>query len=498
MRASSIRARVLYLAIVYALVLVGAVTVGTYYFVASGMQRSAQTAVWRLSRLATSGLAAQTRAIDAAVAASGLTDTERGAAVHASLRSALPQVFLGGDVVGASYALYEADPAGGLRLLWGRAAETPDVGDAHRRHALSMDTAIEDERNAGTLFSGLLTNAELGEYVIHSPVDLPGGGRGVLDVVYQPLEQEAVLDATRAPMLAIALIAGLASVIMLEIVMGWVLSLVSDVRKAADAINEGELCVHLPEEGDHEVSDLARSLNRVIDRLCRRAESQTRFVADASHELATPVAGIRGYVNILRDWGAEDPETRDEAIAAIDRESQRMARLCGNLLSMIRDEEVGQQRCARYDLNAASREVLALAATRYMDKRLEFIGPDDGPLWVVGDAERFAEALGIIVDNAAKYTLHGSVSVTTSHRRDKVVVEVADTGVGIPPEDMPNVFDRFYRSDASRSKDTGGFGLGLAIVKGIIDRAGGTISVTSTVGVGTTFHIELPRNRAKE
>jgi two-component system phosphate regulon sensor histidine kinase PhoR len=102
------------------------------------------------------------------------------------------------------------------------------------------------------------------------------------------------------------------------------------------------------------------------------------------------------------------------------------------------------------------------------------------------------------VDNACKYTPdRGSVSVTTRRTRDRVVVDVTDTGVGIPEEDLPNVFERFYRSDISRSQETGGFGLGLAIAKHIVDVSGGTISVRSTVGSGTTFEISLPRQRVR-
>ncbi|MDP2299995.1 MAG: ATP-binding protein, partial [Actinomycetota bacterium] len=109
---------------------------------------------------------------------------------------------------------------------------------------------------------------------------------------------------------------------------------------------------------------------------------------------------------------------------------------------------------------------------------------------------RIEEALGIIVDNACKYTPEGgSVSVSTRRRRERIVVRISDTGIGIPAEDLPSVFERFYRSDTSRSKETGGFGLGLAIAKHIIDLSAGTVTVSSTVGRGTTFELSLPRRR---
>jgi signal transduction histidine kinase len=203
-------------------------------------------------------------------------------------------------------------------------------------------------------------------------------------------------------------------------------------------------------------------------------------------------------VNILRAWGAEDPEMRDEAIAAIDRESRRMAKLCSDLLSMIRSEEILEFKHVRYDINAVAREVLANAATRYIDKHLEFLGPEEGPLALWGDPDRIEEALGILVDNACKYTpAGGRVQVSTRRHKDRIIVEVSDTGIGIPEEDLPNIFERFYRSDASRSKETGGFGLGLSIAKHIVDASGGMIWARSKLGSGTTFIISLPRNKQK-
>jgi len=260
-------------------------------------------------------------------------------------------------------------------------------------------------------------------------------------------------------------------------------------------VDAGELGVRLPEEGGHEIGELARSLNNLIDRLRRRADAQSRFVADASHELATPVAGIRGYINILQGWGADDPAVRDEAIEAIDRESRRMARLTSQLLSMIRSEGNVEFHPVRHDLNATVRQVLVEAATRYAGKRIVFEGPPEGPLMLTNDPDRIEEFLSILIDNAGKYTpAGGTVSVRTRRSRESMVVDVADTGPGIPPADLHSIFNRFYRSDASRSKDTGGFGLGLAIAKSIVETCGGEISVASEFGKGTTFTVTLPRS----
>ncbi|HSK48103.1 MAG TPA: HAMP domain-containing sensor histidine kinase, partial [Coriobacteriia bacterium] len=279
--------------------------------------------------------------------------------------------------------------------------------------------------------------------------------------------------------------------------MAWVLNLVDDLRKAADSIDAGRLDERLPGESENEIGELARSINRLIERLQRRSEAQGRFVADASHELATPVAGIRGYTSILRAWGGEDEKVREEAIDAIDRESRRMARLSSDLLNLLHADQGLVLKSERLDLNVLVRERLATTASRYLDKDIEFIGPDEESLVMVGDADRIEDVLSILLDNAGKYTpQHGQVVVTTARRRDTVVITVSDSGEGITEEDVPHVFDRFFRSDKARAEGESGFGLGLAIAKTIIDNMGGDIRVDSVLGQGTMFTIELPRGRA--
>jgi signal transduction histidine kinase len=277
----------------------------------------------------------------------------------------------------------------------------------------------------------------------------------------------------------------------------WVLRLVDNLRQAADSIDAGRLDERLPDSGDNEVGALACSFNKLIDRLQRRSEAQAHFVADASHELATPVAGIRGYTSILREWGAEDPVVREEAIEAIDRESERMARLTGDLLNLLHADQGVVLKSEPLDLNVLIRNRLAGIASRWIDKDLEFVGPEEESLSMVGDPGRIEDVVSILLDNAAKYTPDGgSVHVFSEGGRDSVTLQVSDTGKGIPEADMPRIFDRFFRSEASRAAGEGGFGLGLAIAKNLIDSMGGSIEVSSIMGQGTTFTIVFPRGRA--
>jgi len=305
-----------------------------------------------------------------------------------------------------------------------------------------------------------------------------------------------VINGVRPSMLGLLVMSMFLMIVMMQSSMAWVLGLVDDLRRGADAIDAGRLHERLPVKGDDEIAALAQSVNGLIERLERRADAQSRFVADASHELATPVAGIRGYTSILRAWGADDPRVRDEAIDAIDRESRRMARLTGDLLNLLHADQGLVLKTERFDLNAMARQQLALSASRWLDKDIEYVGPDEAPLAMTGDPDRVEDVLSILLDNASKYTpVHGTISVTTHRRRDTVTFDVADTGQGIPEGDLAHVFDRFYRSEVSRAAGEGGFGLGLAIAKSIVASMGGEVSVASVVGHGTTFSVMLPRGR---
>ncbi|HZL06485.1 MAG TPA: HAMP domain-containing sensor histidine kinase, partial [Coriobacteriia bacterium] len=472
----------------------------TYFLISDGMAQSAEDTAWRLSSLASRAVSKTSTDAMIEAAASGLAGAERDRAAMQTLLDTLPTFLTIGGAEEGFYALYTRETTGSpLALAWSSDERAVLPGDPEREVVAGGRYPVRSRPHDRKVLAGLFTKADLGTYAWHLAVQLPDRSTGVMDVVYDPVREERTLDEARGPMVAISALALLISVIMMQVIMGWVLSLVDDLRAAADSVDAGQLDVRLPEHGSSEISRLAKSLNALLERLRKRADMQTRFVADASHELATPVAGIRGYVNILRDWGAEDPEVRAEAIEAIDRESRSMARLTSDLLSMIRSEVTLELKSERYDVNAAAREVLAAAATRYMDKRLEFVGPEEGPLWLIGDLEHTGEVLSILVDNACKYTPSGGrVQVTTRRQRDRIIVDVTDTGVGIPEQDLPNIFERFYRSDTSRTKEIEGFGLGLPIAKYIVHMSGGTLWVKSMAGSGTTFSVSLPREHAKE
>ena len=241
-----------------------------------------------------------------------------------------------------------------------------------------------------------------------------------------------------------------------------------------------------------EVGRLASAFNEMLDRLARLFRAQQRFVADVSHEMRTPLTVIRGNVDLLR-MGCADEESLD----AITSESERMTRMVSNLLLLSQaDAGVLPMHMAPLDLGPLIASIVR-SGSIMADGRVEVTSDVAGELLVQGDADRLKQVLLNLVDNAIKHTPEdGRVTVTaTSEDSHMVRLKVTDTGIGIPPEDLPHVFERFYRVDKSRSRAQGGAGLGLAIVKSIVEAHGGRIEATSEVGAGTSFIVTLPAYR---
>lgn len=492
MKRVSLRGWLLLVSIIFAFLVVGGIAVTTYVIVSDGMREVARETAEHLSQTAAT-LVTDTVAEADTSTTPGTSAQQRAAAAQAKLVASLPALFSRITTSQAEFVLFGAD----LEPLWSSSGlRAGSSFRADRERAVRTGLVVHSHEPGSGLMGGLLRKADLGATVTHVPITLPGGAVGVLDVKYRPTSEDRAIDRIRVPMAVLAVTALLIMVALMQTSMIWVLRLVDSLREAADSIDAGRLDDRLPEVGNQEIAELARSINRLIERLRRRSEAQTHFVADASHELATPVAGIRGYTSILRAWGAEDPKVRDEAIDAIDRESRRMARLTGDLLNLLHADQGIVLKSGRFDLNALCRERIAASASRWIDKGLEYEGPEGDPLIVVGDADRVEDVISILLDNASKYTPSGGhVTVATKRRRDTVTVSISDTGRGIPAEDLPRIFDRFFRSEASRAASEGGFGLGLAIAKSLVDSMSGEITATSTEGEGTTFTITLPRGR---
>lgn len=245
---------------------------------------------------------------------------------------------------------------------------------------------------------------------------------------------------------------------------------------------------------DPDLKGLEDAVNDLLDRMQAAYSQQTRFVSDASHELRTPIAVLKGYADLLERWGKDDPQVRDESIAAIQTEAERMSRLVEQLLFLARgDSGRTQLNKGTVDLSDLAREVWEESNMIDSDHHWLLEAPE--PLTIWADRDMLKQAMRILSDNAAKYTAQGG-EIQLRVRLDsegRATVSVRDSGMGIRPEDAPHVFQRFYRADPARSRQSGGAGLGLSIASWIISQHGGYLEVYSWEGVGSRFTIVLPR-----
>ena len=382
-----------------------------------------------------------------------------------------------------------------------RTVELPDQSqwrDPVWRRALQSGRPIGSTVQIGT---------DTPAYVYAVPVEPPRGEARVVEAGQTYAVTEETLGAFTTLLLIGALSAFLLAVGGAYLLARAALSPVGAVAAAARDITESDLSERLPVSNPKdEIGNLAATINALLARLeeafARREEAlsrleetlsrEHRFVADASHELRTPLTNIEGYAEMLEEWALEDPETALKSVEAIREESKRMRRLAEELLVLARGDEGAPLEFKLQDLGAIAEEATRTARGAAGSRvTVEYAHPEHAII-ATFDRNRMRQALSILLDNAIKYTPEGGeIRVWTRERNGQVEVAVSDTGVGIPEEHLPHVFERFYRVDEARTR--GGAGLGLAIARQIADAHGGTIEVQSTPGGGSTFVMRVPR-----
>jgi two-component system sensor histidine kinase ArlS len=265
-----------------------------------------------------------------------------------------------------------------------------------------------------------------------------------------------------------------------------------DLTGAIDTINITQLNRRISiSSEDKELKELASAINGMLDRIDGAYRSQIRFVSDASHELRTPISVIQGYANLLDRWGKKDEKALQESIDAIKGEAESMKELVEQLLFLARgDNDSMKLNMEIVDLSRITEEVVR--ETCMIDENHKFITKVQDDVYTVGDAQLIKQAIRIFVDNSIKYTPPGEpISVSAAMEGDVAKVSVQDSGIGISPEDLPHIFDRFFRSDNSRARKTGGTGLGLSIAKWILDRHNAEVEVLSREDLGTRITISM-------
>jgi signal transduction histidine kinase len=308
----------------------------------------------------------------------------------------------------------------------------------------------------------------------------------------------ALVDATQRALLTVLIVSAIISMGLAGLG-SWLttrraLARLEMVTHAATQITRADdLSRRIPDSGprDDEVGQLIRAFNQTLSRLEKLFTAQRRFLADVSHELRTPLTVIKGNVALLRRMGATD----EESLSGIETEVDRLTRMVGDLL-LLAQAESGK---IPLDMRPVELDTILLEVFQQMrilaGDRLKLRIVDIDQVQVIGDRDRLKQVLVNLVGNAVKYTPSGGkIALSLGKSGEQARLVVTDTGPGIPAQDLPHIFERFYRAEKSRTRgrDGTGYGLGLSIAYWIVRNHGGRIDVDSKEGQGTTFCLWLP------
>ena len=316
--------------------------------------------------------------------------------------------------------------------------------------------------------------------LVYLAVPLPGGGLPA-GFLYQLLGAGAMA-------VALALLAG-------SLLARRITTPVSAITQGATAVSGGDLNQQVPvQSGITELDDLGQGFNQMIDSLKQSDRVQNAFVADVAHELRTPLTVIKGTIETLEDGAMDDIKGRGPLLTSMQRETDRLIRMVNDLLVLTRADagmlklvlkpldlgDLAKQRCEH---------LVSLAARRGVSFRTKV----EKTSCVMADEDRMAQVLDNLLDNALRFSPDGAVvTMEVSQHGENAWCSVHDDGPGIPKKHLPFIFERFYRAESSRNRQSGGAGLGLAIARALVQVQGGNISVESLPGQGTTFLISLP------
>ena len=331
--------------------------------------------------------------------------------------------------------------------------------------------------------------------VYFAPIVLDGRTAGIVQVARLLSPQRAVLQELSNNLLllfAIALALAAGGGYWLT---GVALHPINEATATALAITRtGNLKRRVPirRQRMDEIGALISTFNEMLDRLEELFEKQRRFTGDISHELRSPLTTILGNLSLLRRAKKLPPEEQQEMLDEMYSEAERMHRLISDLLLLSQADSGLSINRAPVELDTLLLEAYRMARRRVGDRlQIQLLHEDRAV--VLGDADRLRQVLDNLINNAIRYTpAGGRIDLSLECRGEEAVITVADTGQGIASDDLPHIFDRFYRADKARTRAEGGTGLGLSIVKWIVDAHHGRIEVESAQGEGSAFHIILP------
>lgn len=316
---------------------------------------------------------------------------------------------------------------------------------------------------------------------------------GVVFVHEYDADQGSILIGLQSTIKNISLVITLISIITVAFVIWTIMHRITSILKAIKSVREGEYNYRIQIHGNDELALLGDEFNSLTNRLRETEEIRRRFVADASHELKTPLASIRLLTDSILQNEQMDTDTVHEFVNDIGAEAERLSRTTEKLMSLTRldssIETAGESVDIRNVITGTMRMLNPLAQSYHisLDSKL-----DDG-CFVYSTEDDIYQIVFNLVENAIKYNLPGgSVMITLTREEKDIILNVDDTGIGVPESDLPYIFDRFYRVDKARSREAGGSGLGLSIVRATVQENNGTITAIRREGGGMRFQVIFP------
>ncbi|MBR2823064.1 MAG: HAMP domain-containing protein [Clostridia bacterium] len=344
-----------------------------------------------------------------------------------------------------------------------------------------------------------MTGEAEAEYVAYGAHEMTGS-RGLIGALVYVSRIQGMMDSmnqvSRQLNTVFALI-GVVTLVLALFLSRVVTSPIVNLSRTMRRMGEGDLSVRVPEKGSGELLQLAVNYNTMAAQLEKMDRSRNQFVSNASHELKTPLTSMKIMLETMLYEPDMPAELRQEFMRDINQEIDRLTQIITDLLTLTRmDNRQDAMKMEDLDMSALTEEIARLLRPVAEKRGQKLICRAAPGLRMRGDGGKLNQVLYNLTDNAMKYTQDGgTVQVSLEEEGENLVWRVKDNGVGIPREDQEHIFDRFYRVDKARSRDTGGTGLGLSIVKQMVGLHGGSIRVESEPGKGSCFIVTLPRDR---
>lgn len=327
--------------------------------------------------------------------------------------------------------------------------------------------------------------------VVRIPIEFNGQVIETLEIGERLVGLELGKDVLLSILIACTILGALISLIGGKWLANILIRPVSNMIDTMEEIEKSGITKRMTIEGQpkDELQKMAVTFNRMMDRLDDNIDKQQQFISDASHELKTPITVIKSYADFLRRHGIQNEEVALDAVGVIHSEATRIQKMTEKFLDLANTESENSLEKATIDLIALSKDIVIQLQRTY--KREIILHHDEELITVFADELKLKQVIIILLDNAIKYS-KDRIDIYIESRENDTVIRVKDYGIGISEREIDNIFERFYRVDKARSRETGGTGLGLAIAKNIMKQHEGEIKVTSKEGVGTEIELFLP------